>query len=232
MLLQVPTHLVQVMWMKWIEWNFFEFHPSTTIYNGAPHLITYDYNSWPKQWSINKDQNSNVFWTEIVKSIHFAFNGVYPTISSSFMILFKPAIKAKEPLPDEMSCLFWNVGHKYNELLCFGLFGNDHELCLFWALGHEHDELTACFGLLAMAVSLLVLGFRSWAWYDPLFWAFGNDQELVVLGSWQWPWADCLGFLGSWQLAMSSLFWTFGKLSTLGIKSVVCWFPVWTCLPL
>jgi hypothetical protein len=127
-----------------------------------------------------------------------------------------------------MSCLFWNVGYKYDELLCFGLFGNDHELCLFWALGHEqHDELTAlfwafgngcelclfwafghehdmtcCFGLLAMT--------RIW-----LFWALGNDHELIV-----W------GFLGSWQLAMSSLFWTFGKLSTLGIKSVVCWFPV------
>ncbi len=140
MLLQVPTHLVQVMWMKWIEWNFFEFHPSTTIYNGAPHLITYDYNSWPKQWSINKDQNSNVFWTEIVKSIHFCIQWCIPNHFIIFHDFVQTCHKSQRAITrwDEMSCLFWNVGHKYDELLCFGLLAMTMS--------------SACFGLLAMSM--------------------------------------------------------------------------------
>ncbi len=88
------------------------------------------------------------------------------------MILFTPAIhKRPEPLPDEMSCLFWPVGHKYDELTaCFGLLAMTMSCCLFWALGHEHDEL----------LGVLVRG----------SWALGNELELIVWGSWalgNWP---------------------------------------------
>ncbi len=86
--------------------KLFEFHPSTTIYNGAPHLITYDYNSWPKQWSINKDQNSNVFWTEIVKSIHFCIQWYTQPFHHLSWFCSKPAIKARAITPwDELLVL-------------------------------------------------------------------------------------------------------------------------------